>query len=73
MVKKGNVLDKLDLIVWANVRKWQMIRGVSDSMLCACLGIKTLNNRNASHFLTTCEIGRLCKLFEIEPEKLFER
>lgn len=73
MPKKVNHLDKLDLIVWANVKKWQMIRGVSDTMLCACLGIKTLNNRNATHFLTTCEIGRLCNLFEIEPEKLFER
>lgn len=73
MAKTVNDLDKLDLIVWANLKKWQMIRGVSDSMLCACLGIKTLNNRNASHFLTTCEIGRLCRLFEIEPEKLFER
>lgn len=70
---KKNPLDKLDLIVWANLRKWQMIRGVSDTMLCACLGIKTINNRNANHFLTTSEIGRICKLLEIEPEKLFER
>ena len=73
MTKKVDILDKLDLVVWANLKKWQMIRGVSDAMLCACLGIKTLNNRNASHLLTTKEIGRICKLLEIEPEKLFER
>lgn len=70
---KGNILMKLDLVVWMNLLKWQSIKGVSDKKVTACLGIKDLHNRKSSHLLTTSEIGRLCELLEIEPEKLFER
>lgn len=70
---KVNTLRKLDLVVWMNLLKWQAIKGVSDKKVVACLGIKDLHNIKNSHLLTTSEIGRLCELLEIEPEKLFER
>ncbi|MBR1528663.1 MAG: hypothetical protein IJ642_05105 [Oscillospiraceae bacterium] len=70
---KKDSLDQFDLIVWANVQKWQLIRAVSDKKLAACLGLKDLSNRKRSHILTTRELGRVCKLLEIEPEKLLER
>ena len=73
MQKKVNLLGKMDLVVWANLMKWQSIRGVSDTKVSACLGVKDLSNRKRSYFMTTKEIGRICELLEIEPEKLFER
>lgn len=70
---KVNTLRKLDLVVWMNLLKWQAIKGISDKKIAACLGVRDLHNRKSSHLLTTSEIGRLCELLEIEPEKLFER
>lgn len=63
----------LDLIIWANVRKWQTIRGISDEELAGLLGIASLYDRNKSYFLKTSEMGLLCEFFQIEPEKLLER
>ena len=69
---KVNTLRKLDLIVWMNLLKWQAIKGISDKKIAACLGIKDLHNRRTSYYLTTREIGRVCEILEIEPQKLFE-
>lgn len=68
-----DILDNFDLIVWANVQKWQLIKGVSDKKLSACLGLKDLTNRKRSYILTTKELGRVSKLLGVEPEKLLER
>lgn len=63
----------LELIVWANIKKWQMIRGVDDEQISAVLNIKGMFDRRKSLFLTVEEMGRLCAYLAIEPERLLER
>ena|GEM_PF-5944690 len=63
----------LPLIVWANLMKWKTIRGISDEMISACLGVKDLRNRKNTYYMSTDEMGRLCELLQIEPEQLLER
>ena len=63
----------LPLIIWANIIKWKTIRGISDEMLSACLGVKDLRNRKVTYYMSTDEMGRVCDLLQIEPEKLLER
>jgi len=63
----------LPLIVWANLMKWKTIRGISDEMISACLGVKDLRNRKTTYYMSTEEMGRLCDLLQIEPEQLLER
>lgn len=63
----------LELIVWANLMKWQKIKEISDKELSSLLGVDSLKNRKKSYYLTTSDIDVICNYFDIEPEKLFER
>lgn len=71
MAKKK--LPPLEYIIWANVEKWRMIRGISNEQVCGILGVQRLSDRKAKGYMTTEEMGRICTYFEIEPEKLLER
>lgn len=70
---KASKVPPLELIVWANIKKWQMIRGVDDEQISAVLNIKGMFDRRKSLFLTVEEMGRLCAYLAIEPERLLER
>lgn len=70
---KASKVPPLEVIVWANIKKWQMIRGIDDEQLTALLGIKTLKVRRRTKFLTLEEMGLICAQFDIEPERLLER
>lgn len=63
----------LPLVVWANIAKWQTIRGIEDADLAAVLLVKNLADRRRKLYLTIEEMGNICKLLAIEPEKLLER
>jgi hypothetical protein len=63
----------LELIVWANITKWQTLRGVADEAIASVLLVKSLPDRRRKLYLTVEEMGRICKLLAIEPEKLLER
>lgn len=72
VIKKPTV-PPLPMVVFANLRKWQTLRDVSDEKVAAVLGVKDLNARMRKLFLTIEEMERLCALLQIEPEKLLER
>ena len=63
----------LALIIWANIGKWLTIRGVEDAQLASVLLVKNLADRRRKLYLTIEEMGTICKLLAIEPEKLLER
>lgn len=63
----------LALVVWANIQKWAMIRGVEDSEIAALLGITRLDARKRSKLLDIAEMEKLCNYLAVEPEKLLER
>lgn len=63
----------LQLVIWANIAKWQTIRGVEDAQLASVLLVKNLTDRRRKQYLTIEEMGNICKLLAIEPEKLLER
>lgn len=63
----------LPLVIWANISKWQQIRGVEDEQLAAVLLVKSIADRRRKLYLTIEEMGNICKLLAIEPEKLLER
>lgn len=63
----------LQVIIWANIVKWAIVRGVDDHEIAAVLGVKDLSDRKRKHLLTIEEMGRLCGLLAVEPEKLLER
>ena len=63
----------IERIVWANIAKWQMIRDVSDDDLARVLCITRLSDRKKSFSLSVQEMGIICGLLAIEPEKLLER
>ncbi len=63
----------LSTIIWANIVKWQIIRGISDEELGLLLGVQRLDARKRSHYITGEEIEKVCGLFSVEPEKLLER
>lgn len=63
----------LPLVIWANIAKWQTIRGVEDAQLASVLLVKNLADRRRKLYLTIEEMGNICKLLAIEPEKLLER
>lgn len=64
---------ELQVIIWANIVKWQTIRGVSDDELKLLLGVGRIADRKRSGLITGAEMGRICTLLDIEPEKLLER
>lgn len=68
-----NPAINIPTIIWANIIKWQMIKGISDSELAFLLNVKTLADRKRTHYITGDDIERICGLMQIEPEKLFER
>ena len=63
----------LPLVVWANIGKWQTIRGIEDAQLASVLLVKNLADRRRKRLLTIEEMDSVCKLLAIEPEKLLER
>lgn len=70
MTKKTPPIER---IIWANIAKWQMIRDVSDDDLARVLGIARLNDRRQKLMLSIQEMGIVCGILAIEPEKLLER
>lgn len=69
---KASKAPSLELVVWANIQKWQMIRGVEDDKLASALLVKNLADRKRKLYLTIQEMGVICKLLAIEPERLLE-
>ena len=63
----------LPVIIWANIVKWQTIRGVSDDELKLLFGVGRLSERKRSGYITGAEMESVCGLLGIEPEKLLER
>lgn len=63
----------LPLVIWANISKWQQIRGVEDEQLAAVLLVKSIADRRRKLYLTIEEMGNICQLLAIDPEKLLER
>jgi len=63
----------IPVIVWANIVKWAIVRGVNDSEIAAVIGVKDLADRKRKHLLTIEEMDRVCALLAVEPEKLLER
>ncbi len=63
----------LSVIIWANIVKWQIVKGVSDEELSAILGITRLSDRKRSHYITGDEIEKICGYLSIAPDKLLER
>ena len=63
----------LPLIIWANIQKWMIVRGVEDSEIAALLVVKSLADRKRKLYLTIEEMESVCKYLAIEPEKLLER
>lgn len=63
----------IELIVWANIQKWAMIRQVPDEDIARVLGIARLDDRKRKLLLSVQEMGSICALLAIEPEKLLER
>ena len=63
----------LSLVVWANIQKWMMIRGIDDAEIAALLGVTRLDARKRSRLLDIAEMEKLCAYLAVEPEKLLER
>lgn len=63
----------IPVIVWANIVRWAIVRGVNDSEIAAVIGVKDLADRKRKHLLTIEEMDRVCALLAVEPEKLLER
>lgn len=63
----------LSLVVWANIQKWMMIRGIDDAEIAALLGVTRLDARKRSRLLDITEMEKLCAYLAVEPEKLLER
>ena len=63
----------IELIVWANIQKWAMIRQIPDEDIARVLGISRLDDRKRKLSLSIQEMGTICSLLAIEPEKLLER
>lgn len=71
-LKKSNS-PSLSLVVWANIQKWMMIRGIDDAEIAALLGVTRLDARKRSRLLDITEMEKLCAYLAVEPEKLLER
>ena len=63
----------LGTIVWANIRKWMIVRDVSDEEIAAVLGISRLYERIKLSSISVSEMDKVAKYLAIEPEKLLER
>lgn len=63
----------IPVIVWANIVKWAIVRGVKDDEIAAVLGVKNLADRKRKRLLTIEEMEHVCDLLAVEPEKLLER
>lgn len=63
----------IPVIVWANIVKWAIVRGVEDRELAAAIGVKDLADRKRKRLLTIEEMERICAILAVEPEKLLER
>jgi hypothetical protein len=70
---KKSKSPSLALVVWANIQKWTMIRGIDDAEIAALLGVKRLDFRKRSRLLDIAEMEKLCAYLAVEPEKLLER
>lgn len=63
----------LSLVVWANIQKWMMIRGVDDEQLALSIGLKQLSYRKKELLINIDELERIASFLSVEPEKLMER
>lgn len=63
----------LSLVVWANIQKWMMIRGVDDEQLALSIGLKQLSYRKKELLINIDELERIASFLAVEPEKLMER
>ena len=63
----------LALIVWANIQKWMMIRGVDDEQLALSIGLKQLSYRKKELLINIDELEMIASFLAVEPEKLMER
>lgn len=63
----------LALVVWANIQKWMMIRGVDDEQLALSIGLKQLSYRKKELLINIDELERIASFLAVEPEKLMER
>lgn len=63
----------LAIIIWANIQKWMIVRGVDDAEIAALLSVKRLDARKRSMVLDISEMEKICGYLAIEPEKLLER
>ena len=63
----------LALIVWANIQKWMMIRGVDDEQLALSIGLKQLSYRKKELLINIDELEKIASFLAVEPEKLMER
>ena len=70
---KKSKSPSLALVVWANIQKWMMIRGIDDAEIAAILGVTRLDGRKRSRLLDITEMEKLCAYIAVEPEKLLER
>lgn len=63
----------LALVVWANIQKWMMIRGVDDEQLALSIGLKQLSYRKKELLINIDELEKISSFLAVEPEKLMER
>ena len=63
----------LSLVVWANIQKWMMIRGVDDEQLALSIGLKQLSYRKKELLINIDELEKIASFLAVEPEKLMER
>lgn len=63
----------LALVVWANIHKWMMIRGVDDEQLALSIGLKQLSYRKKELLINIDELEKIASFLAVEPEKLMER
>lgn len=63
----------LALVVWANIQKWMLIRGVDDEEIGILIGCRQLYKRKQKLSLSIAELDMIAKYLAIEPEKLLER
>ena len=57
----------LTTIIWANIVKWQTIRGMSDTELGLLLRVQRVSDRRRSGFITGEEMERVSAALQIEP------
>ena len=73
MAKIAKNAVPLGKVVWANIRKWMIVRDVTDEEISALLGITRLYERIKTSSISVAEMDSIAKYLAVEPEKLLER